>query len=111
MFGCVSFAALIRGEIIEQLLALQRCQAEVAVARDAALAFVRGDGVVNGRGAAVVQIGRAGAESPERGGAHFAGVGGALRDAVAEGAHVVQEQVGEEPDGFAVEGGDGAGAG
>ena len=66
----------------------------VALAGDGAFAGVGADGSIYISGASVVQVGGGGAESPERRGAEFIRAGVGLRDAVAEGAHVVQQQVG-----------------
>src|SRR5439155_15740536 len=88
-------------QIFEQLLLLGVAQLVVAIARLRALAIVQTDRVVDGRGTPVMQVQRASPQSPQRSGAHFAHARGPLRDAVAERAHVMEQQVREQRNGFA----------
>ncbi len=95
-------------EELGELALFHGAEAQVAVACVSGFAIVGLDGGVDGGGAAVVEVGSADAQAPERSGAHVARAGGAVGDAVTEFAHVVEEQVRVERDGFEAEGGDGA---
>ena len=98
-------------EELGELTLFHGAEAQVAVACVSGFAVVGFDGGVDGGGAAVVEVGSADAEAPERRGAHVARAGGAVGDAVTEFAHLVEQQVRVERDGFEAEGGDGIEAG
>jgi hypothetical protein len=70
------------------------------------------DGLADSLSAAIVKVWGSGAQTPERGGTHFAGLSVALSDTVGQAAHFMEEQIGVERDGFKGEGRtDGVGAG
>lgn len=70
------------------------------------------DGLEDSLSAAIVEVWGSGAQTPERGGTHFAGSSVGLSDTVGQAAHLMEEQIGVERDGFKGEGRtDGAGAG
>src|SRR5262245_34998786 len=84
---------------------LLRRVGEELVGRELRLAAVGGDGLGERGRPTVVEVGRAEAEAPEWRGAELATGRASLDDAVGEaGAHVVQQEVGEEQDLLVAEG-------
>src|SRR5262249_39944730 len=73
-----------------------RRELQEAVARRTALAVVGGDRVLERASAAIVHIGRAEGDAPERRRAKLPTRRDTLLDAVTEHSHVVQEEVGEQ---------------
>jgi hypothetical protein len=70
------------------------------------------DGLEDSLSAAIVEVWGSGAQTPEGGGTHFAGLSVGLSDTVGQLAHSMEEQIGVKINGFKGEGGtDRAGAG
>src|SRR5258706_7032831 len=78
----------------EQGSLLPCVQAREAVPRVGALAVVREDGALRRQRSPVMEERRVCAQAPQRRGAHLARPRRSLGDAVAQGAHVVQQEVG-----------------
>src|SRR6478609_4805108 len=106
--------ALKRVQKRNHLAALRATQRSEGIARGCCLAVVPEDGVLERLGAAVVQqaLLENDADAPKRRGAHFSDRGNAIvADAVAECAHVMQQEIREWVIGLVIERRDGTRAG
>ena len=88
---------------LDQQRLLVWCEFEVAVLGDFRFSVVSLDGILNFCGTSIMQVRATGTQAPEGWGFHVSRTGRSLDDAVAERAHVMQQQVGVEQDGLGIE--------